>query len=810
MADFTVTINSSDNKVIVNEQTNSLVVISPTANNVTIVSDGIQGPAGTTDHGSLTGLSDDDHTQYLTTGRADTWLATKTTSNLTEGSNLYFTDERAQDAIGAALTDSSTIDFTYNDGSNTISASVTQSGIDHGSISGLSDDDHTQYHNDSRANTWLATKSTSDLSEGSNLYYTDERVDDRVNALLQAGTNVSLVYNDLANTLTINATGGGSSSDSFVTIQTDSGTNPVADSSTDTLTLTTDDTLAYSFVGDSSTDTVELNISDASTSVRGLVSTSNQTFKGIKTISNNSIDEPAFDEGFVNELFVQNTSNQSATIRAGSSSVINSNNFDLDVLAGFGSYAEQNGTGTIGNVVANVSESILTDNGNITTSIGSFSSVSNESSSGSINVASSFVSKVNNISTGTIVNGYALFSDQNDATNKYGIHIDIAGSKNVFHEVQIRAESQVKFYDSDSSNYVGIKAPSTAAADRLATLQDASGTIAYLDDITSALLSGSTYILTRANSDVSGYEYMDLLTDYAAGALATVSQTVTTSATLLEEFITQTDHPNVTILSAGIFSCYFTTQKSSGSNNYHCFFELYKRSSGGTETLLMTSDSSTSTALNTDVQQICTGNLVTNTSLLVTDRLVVKIYAQMTSSSATITLKYDDTTSARFTLPSSPIGYVPENVANKSTDGTLSTNSTTLYPSESAVKTYADTKMAIAGGTFTGTIIPSVVTLTDAATIAVNATLGNQFTCTITASRTLGNPTGAINGQLMLFVIRQNGTGGYTLSFDTKYRFGDEIGTPAIATGADKTTYIGVRYHGTDDKFDVISFASNY
>lgn len=608
---------------------------------------------------------------------------------------------------------------------------------------------------------------------------------------------------------TAGSSGGGGASDSFTTIQTDSGTYPTADGPTDTLTFTSDDTLAYSFVGDSSTDTVELNISDASTTVRGLVSTSNQTFKGTKTISNNSIDEPIFDEGFVNELFVQNTSNQSATIRAGSSSVINSNNFDLDVLAGFGSYAEQNGTGTIGNVVANVSESILTDNGNITTSIGSFSSVSNESSSGSINVASSFVSKVNNISTGTIVNGYALFSDQNDATNKYGIHIDIAGSKNVFHEVQVRAESQVKFYDSDSSNYVGIKAPSTASADRLATLQDASGTIAYLDDITSALLSGSTYILTRTDSDISGYEYMDLLTDYIAGGLATVSQTVTTSATLLEEFITQTDHPNVTILSAGIFSCYFTTQKSSGSNNYRCFFELYKRSSGGTETLLMTSDLSTSTALNTDIQQICTGNLVTNTSLLVTDRLVVKIYAQMTSSSATITLKYDDTTSARFTLPSSPIGYVPENIANKSTDTSLGA-SDTLYPSQNAVKTYADTKMAIAGGTFTGEVTPSVSVLTDAATIAVNAALGNQFTCTITASRTLGNPTGATHGQLILFAIRQNGTGGYTLSFDTKYRFGDEIGTPVIATGADKTSYIGVRYHSGDDKFDVISFVSNY
>jgi len=53
--------------------------------------------------------------------------------------------EAAQDAVGSALVDSATVDFTYNDGANTITAAVIQSGIDHGSISGLSDDDHSQY-----------------------------------------------------------------------------------------------------------------------------------------------------------------------------------------------------------------------------------------------------------------------------------------------------------------------------------------------------------------------------------------------------------------------------------------------------------------------------------------------------------------------------------------------------------------------------------------------------------------------------------------------------------------------------------------
>lgn len=56
-------------------------------------------------------------------------LASFSTSNLSEGSNLYFTDERAQDAVGGMLTDTSEIDFTYNDGAATISATIVTNSI---------------------------------------------------------------------------------------------------------------------------------------------------------------------------------------------------------------------------------------------------------------------------------------------------------------------------------------------------------------------------------------------------------------------------------------------------------------------------------------------------------------------------------------------------------------------------------------------------------------------------------------------------------------------------------------------------------
>lgn len=53
---------------------------------------------------------------------------------------------------------------------------------------------------------------------------TDERIDDRVAALLVAGTGITITYNDAANTLTIAATGGGGGGSSTVSPVNDAGT----------------------------------------------------------------------------------------------------------------------------------------------------------------------------------------------------------------------------------------------------------------------------------------------------------------------------------------------------------------------------------------------------------------------------------------------------------------------------------------------------------------------------------------------------------------------------------------------------------
>jgi hypothetical protein len=97
---------------------------------------------GVSDHGALTGLADDDHTQYHTDARALTWLGTRSTTDLSEGTNLYFTDERAQDAVFNAMVDSSSIDFQYNDAGNSWTAVVLPAGVDHNSLANYSANNH--------------------------------------------------------------------------------------------------------------------------------------------------------------------------------------------------------------------------------------------------------------------------------------------------------------------------------------------------------------------------------------------------------------------------------------------------------------------------------------------------------------------------------------------------------------------------------------------------------------------------------------------------------------------------------------------
>lgn len=107
--------------------------------------------------------------------------------NLKKLNELYFTEDEYKSATsGSEMAGKPVILNSYGmiDGSM-IDGSMID--IDHGSISGLEDDDHTSYHTDSRADSWFATKTTDNLAEGTtNQYHTPERAQDAVMTIVAA------------------------------------------------------------------------------------------------------------------------------------------------------------------------------------------------------------------------------------------------------------------------------------------------------------------------------------------------------------------------------------------------------------------------------------------------------------------------------------------------------------------------------------------------------------------------------------------------------------------------------------------------
>ena len=76
-----------------------------------------------------------------------------------------------------------------------------------------------------------------------------------------------------------------------------------------------------------------------------------------------------------------------------------------------------------------------------------------------------------------------------------------------------------------------------------------------------------------------------------------------------------------------------------------------------------------------------------------------------------------------------------------------------------------------------------ITTLTDAASIAVDFALGNNFLVTIGGNRTLAAPTNAVAGQTGQIYVIQDGTGSRTLSYNSAYQFVSGA-APTLSTGA--------------------------
>jgi hypothetical protein len=117
--------------------------------------------------------------------------------------------------------------------------------------------------------------------------------------------------------------------------------------------------------------------------------------------------------------------------------------------------------------------------------------------------------------------------------------------------------------------------------------------------------------------------------------------------------------------------------------------------------------------------------------------------------------------------------------------------------------------MPLSGGVFTGAVSPAEAGLADGATIPLNAAGGNLFRVTLAGNRTLANPSGGTDGQLIRVEVTQDSTGSRTLAYGSAYDFGAS-GVPVLSTAPNATDVLGFSYEAGSGKWFCLAISQGY
>jgi hypothetical protein len=171
--------------------------------------------------------------------------------------------------------------------------------------------------------------------------------------------------------------------------------------------------------------------------------------------------------------------------------------------------------------------------------------------------------------------------------------------------------------------------------------------------------------------------------------------------------------------------------------------------------------------------------------------------AKVASNAAIEFSKLEALNSARIIVGSS--GNVATAVAVTG-DVTISNTGVTTIGSSVVGSSKVDTTQVAVLGTaqeYTRTHNFNATALTDATNISWDLAQNQVCSVTLAGSRTLDNPTNKVDGAVYILVVKQNGTGGYTLSYGSDYKFPGGT-APTITSGANKVSVLTFVSDGTN------------
>jgi hypothetical protein len=266
---------------------------------------------------------------------------------------------------------------------------------------------------------------------------------------------------------------------------------------------------------------------------------------------------------------------------------------------------------------------------------------------------------------------------------------------------------------------------------------------------------GQLYYFNISSAQTPYYEFSTTATTSPEQSI-TVS-TGSTQTAYIGGFLTPSGVPNKTDFPAGILSFYLHCYTDNSNTTFSLYSQLFKRSTGGTETLLFTSDSTN--VIGTSTLMYITDGYFSGATLNASDRLLVKLYATNTSNNTrSITFLSEGSQHYSFALTT-----IPTFIDTYVTGFTLSNN--TLSLTQNTTGTYSGFSVNLpylntSGGTvtgatnFTGGVTANTLTVTGntslqgltATTISATTISAGTISTSFTSGSTLfAGPTGQIS-----------------------------------------------------------------
>jgi len=263
----------------------------------------------------------------------------------------------------------------------------------------------------------------------------------------------------------------------------------------------------------------------------------------------------------------------------------------------------------------------------------------------------------------------------------------------------------------------------------------------------------NTNVIDLIDDAIAGYEIVSVS---GAGITLTDNQGSTDQSRNAALEFAGTLTANVTITVPAEEKTYFIRENTSGS------FAVQMKTIGGTALTL-------SQGVNTFVA--CNGTAIYR---LDTPTSVASFTANTLTATSITTSVLDAT-------------IINATTVSATTVSATTVNATTVNATTVNTSTVSATVLNVDGAaTFSGAVIGTVTTLTDAASVALNIAQGNNFyvqmTSAVGTNRVLENPTNAVIGQCgSIYVVQTvSGTINKTLSYGNAYRF--KKGTPPTIT----------------------------